>query len=93
MKFSPLRQRIRDYEEAYRIQLPKRTPIIIRVDGKAFHTLRMVLEKTPLFKDNRSLIDDLVWPKDEEGFYSTYVEPKEEPGEGALNGVLSSSTT
>lgn len=39
MKFSPLRNRIREYEDAYRIKLPKRTPIIIRVDGKAFHTI------------------------------------------------------
>ena len=27
------------YEQAYRIFLPKRMPVIIRVDGKAFHTL------------------------------------------------------
>lgn len=45
MKFSPLRQRIRDYEDAYRIKLPKRTPVIIRVDGKAFHTLTRGLRR------------------------------------------------
>lgn len=34
-----LRKRIRSYEDAYRISLSPRTPTIIRVDGKAFHTL------------------------------------------------------
>ena len=46
MKNSPLRNRIREYEDAYRIRLPKRTPV---------------------FKENRDLIEDLVWPPDEEG--------------------------
>jgi len=39
MKYSSLRERIRGYEDAYRIKLPRRTPLIIRVDGRAFHTL------------------------------------------------------
>lgn len=30
---------MKDYEKAYNIVLPRRLPIIIRVDGKAFHTL------------------------------------------------------
>lgn len=33
------------YEDAYRICLPRRMPMIIRLDGKAFHTLTRGLEK------------------------------------------------
>lgn len=34
-----LGDRIKKYEDAYRIHLPPRIPTIIRVDGRAFHTL------------------------------------------------------
>lgn len=34
-----------NYEDAYRITLPMRMPLIIRVDGKAFHTLTRGLRK------------------------------------------------
>lgn len=34
-----------NYENAYRIKLTRRTPVIIRVDGKAFHTLTRKCEK------------------------------------------------
>ena len=44
----------------------------------------VVMEDTPLFKDNRQLVDELVWPQDEEGNYSTYnasfQRQAEEPG-------------
>lgn len=30
--------RMKEYENAYRLYLPKRMPVIIRVDGRAFHT-------------------------------------------------------
>ena len=30
--------RMKDYEYAYRTKMPKRMPVIIRIDGKAFHT-------------------------------------------------------
>lgn len=30
--------RMKGYEDAYRIKLPKRLPVLIRIDGKAFHT-------------------------------------------------------
>jgi tRNA(His) 5'-end guanylyltransferase len=33
-----LGDRMKSYEDAYRISLPSRLPVIIRVDGKAFHT-------------------------------------------------------
>lgn len=34
-----------NYEDAYRIKLPRRMPLIIRVDGKAFHTLTKGMER------------------------------------------------
>lgn len=35
----------RNYEDAYRIKLTRRTPVIIRLDGKAFHTLTRGCDK------------------------------------------------
>src|SRR4030065_891451 len=35
----------RNYEDSYRIYLTRRTPVIIRVDGKAFHTLTSKMKK------------------------------------------------
>ena len=35
----------RDYEDPYRIQLPLRMPIILRVDGRAFHTFCARMER------------------------------------------------
>ena len=41
-----LGQRMKNnYEDAYRIKLPRRMPLIIRSDGRAFHTLTRSLEK------------------------------------------------
>jgi len=40
-----LGDRMKGYEDAYRIYLTGRMPLIIRVDGKAFHTLTRKLEK------------------------------------------------
>ena len=34
-----------NYENTYRIKLTRRTPVIIRVDGKAFHTLTRKCKK------------------------------------------------
>lgn len=34
-----------NYEHAYRIQLPKRMPVILRLDGKAFHTFTRHMNK------------------------------------------------
>lgn len=34
-----------NYEDRYRIKLTRRTPVIIRLDGKAFHTLTKKLDK------------------------------------------------
>jgi tRNA(His) guanylyltransferase len=34
-----------NYEDRYRVMLTRRTPVIIRVDGKAFHTLTTGLDK------------------------------------------------
>lgn len=30
--------RMKEYENAYRIKLPRRMPVLLRIDGKAFHT-------------------------------------------------------
>lgn len=33
------------YEDAYRLYLPRRMPVIIRVDGRAFHTFTRGFKK------------------------------------------------
>lgn len=38
MKYDSLGDRMKGYENAYRLYLPRRMPVIIRVDGRAFHT-------------------------------------------------------
>lgn len=51
MSFDDLGDRMKNnYEDIYRIKLPRRIPMIIRVDGKAFHTLTSDLTKP--FDDN-----------------------------------------
>jgi tRNA(His) 5'-end guanylyltransferase len=40
-----LGDRMKEYEDAWRISLPIRMPTILRVDGKAFHTLTRKCEK------------------------------------------------
>ncbi len=40
-----LGDRMKEYEEAARATLPRRMPVILRVDGKAFHTYTRGLEK------------------------------------------------
>lgn len=40
-----LGDRMKGYERAYKIALPRRMPVVIRVDGKAFHTLTRGCEK------------------------------------------------
>lgn len=37
--------RMKGYENTYRIKLPKRMPVIIRIDGKAFHTYTKGMNK------------------------------------------------
>lgn len=38
MKNDSLGDRMKGYENAYRLYLPRRIPVIIRIDGRAFHT-------------------------------------------------------
>ena len=38
MKYDSLGDRMKGYENAYRLYLPRRLPVIIRIDGRAFHT-------------------------------------------------------
>ena len=40
-----LSDRMKLYENAFRFYLPRRMPVIIRLDGKAFHTLTRTCEK------------------------------------------------
>jgi tRNA(His) 5'-end guanylyltransferase len=40
-----LGDRMKGYEDAFRIYLPKRLPLIVRVDGKAFHTFTRGLDR------------------------------------------------
>lgn len=45
MKTDSLGDRMKAYEDAYRIYFPRRLPVIIRVDGRAFHTFTRGFEK------------------------------------------------
>lgn len=45
MSFDNLGDRMKGYEHASRITLPRRMPVIIRVDGKAFHMLTRICRK------------------------------------------------
>lgn len=38
MKYDSLGDRMKGYENSYRLYLPRRMPVIIRIDGRAFHT-------------------------------------------------------
>ena len=40
-----LSDRMKGYENAYRIYLPKRLPVIVRIDGRAFHTFTKGMQK------------------------------------------------
>lgn len=40
-----LATRMKEYENSYRTKMPKRMPVIIRIDGKAFHTYTKGLDK------------------------------------------------
>lgn len=51
-----LSDRMKSYEDVTRIKLTRRTPVIIRVDGKAFHTLTKNLEK-PFSKFFEDIMD------------------------------------
>lgn len=44
MNKDSLGDRMKGYENAYRIYLPRRLPVIVRVDGRAFHTLTKCFE-------------------------------------------------
>lgn len=44
-KKETLGQRMKGYENLYRNKLPKKSPVIIRIDGKAFHTYTKGFEK------------------------------------------------
>jgi tRNA(His) guanylyltransferase len=50
-----LGDRIKTYEDAYRVRLPIRLPVIIRIDGKAFHTYTK--GKSPVGKECEKPVD------------------------------------
>jgi len=61
MKYDSLGNRMKDYENVSRIYLTKKSPIIIRIDGKAFHTLTK--------KMNRPFDDDLIYAMQQTAIY------------------------
>ncbi|AFQ96452.1 putative tRNA-His guanylyltransferase [Bacillus phage vB_BceM_Bc431v3] len=48
--------RMKGYENAYRIKLPQRMPVIVRIDGKAFHTYTKGMKRP--FDEN---LADAMW--------------------------------
>lgn len=48
-----------NYENAYKIVLPKRLPVLIRLDGRAWHTLTRKLSK-PWCENLCSVMDEVV---------------------------------
>ncbi len=44
-KKDALGDRMKEYENAYRVYLPRRLPVIVRVDGRAFHTFTQGFKK------------------------------------------------
>ena len=44
-KIKSLSDRMKDYEDVSNVKLTKRTPVIVRIDGKAFHTYTRGLDK------------------------------------------------
>lgn len=45
MDTTSLGDRMKTYENSYRIYLPKRLPVILRVDGRAFHTFTRAMDR------------------------------------------------
>ena len=45
VKGAELDERMRSYEDSSRVYLPRRLPLIVRVDGRAFHTLTAHMRK------------------------------------------------
>ena len=73
-----LGDRMKSYEDCYRFSLTPRTPIIVRVDGRAFHTFTKGLDK-PYDMD---LISFMIWSakfvaQQMSGFKMAYVQSDE----------------
>lgn len=64
MDTSALAKRMKKYEAVPKNTLMRRTPVIIRVDGRAFHIIRtrcVIDTEIPIFKgEGRDYIDRLV---------------------------------
>lgn len=63
--FSSLGDRMKGYEKAYNITFPQRLPVIIRCDGRAFHTLLRGLSpfdehvKNAMYAASRALLEHI----------------------------------
>jgi tRNA(His) 5'-end guanylyltransferase len=74
-----LGDRMKDnYEDRYRIYLTRRTPVIIRLDGKAFHTLTSKCQR-PF---DQHFINSMLYASEEtakemQGFKLAYVQSDE----------------
>jgi tRNA(His) 5'-end guanylyltransferase len=55
----PLGQRMKRYEESYKIKMPLRMPVLLRIDGKTFHTVTKKMGFKKPFDENihSSMID------------------------------------
>lgn len=53
---SDMSKRFRDYEKAFDVVLPRRMPVLIRIDGRSFHTYARRFEK-PFSDEMRELMD------------------------------------
>lgn len=57
-KGDSLGDRMKRYEDSFRISMPRRMPVIIRVDGKAFHTVTRKMKK-PFDQDLTEIMNDV----------------------------------
>ncbi len=62
MKKDSIGNRMKDnYEDRYRIKLTRRMPVIIRLDGKAFHTLTKNREKPFDLRFRKSMVETALY--------------------------------
>lgn len=65
-----LGQRMKMYEDCSNNTLMRKTPVVIRVDGKAFHTYVKNFNSIKygpfhniIFKNNRNVFDEVLYPE------------------------------
>lgn len=72
-----LGERMKAYEEVFRQKLPIRMPVVIRLDGKAFHTLTRGCEKPFDVKLNTAMKDAVIALLDEVPARMAYMQSDE----------------